>query len=106
MTKTVWISDLMATVVEPDLVGSCTDVAVMVAVPTPEGVNIPPAAIVPFVAVHVTPLLKVPVPETVAVHAVVWVGKIDVGLHVTLTDAIVEEDAFTGTLALANLLAS
>ena len=42
------------TLVEPDLVVSCVDVAVMVAVPAPLGVNTPPEVIVPPVADHVT----------------------------------------------------
>ena len=41
----------------PDLVESCVDVAVMVAVPVPEEVNTPPAVTVPSVADHVTPEL-------------------------------------------------
>ena len=42
------------------------EVAVMVAVPTPEEVNTPAEVIVPPVADHVTPVLKAPVPWTVA----------------------------------------
>jgi hypothetical protein len=61
------------TVVEPVLVLSWVEVAVMVAwvvKGTVDAVKRPPAGvIVPFpLAVHVTVELKVPVPETVAVH--------------------------------------
>jgi hypothetical protein len=43
-----------ATFVEPDLVVSCVEVAVMVAVPVPPGVNTPAEVIVPPVADQVT----------------------------------------------------
>ena len=42
------------TPVKPDLVVSCVDVAVIVAVPAPLGVNTPPEVMVPPVADHVT----------------------------------------------------
>ena len=42
------------TLVEPDLVVSCVEVAVMVAVPVPLGVNTPAGVIVPPVADQVT----------------------------------------------------
>jgi hypothetical protein len=42
---------------EPDLVVSCVDVAVTVAVPAAEGVNTPAEVIVPPVADQVTPEL-------------------------------------------------
>ena len=42
------------TVVDPNFVVSCLDVAVIVAVPAPDGVNTPPAVIVPPVAVQFT----------------------------------------------------
>jgi hypothetical protein len=45
---------------------ACVDVALQVPVPVPEGVNTPPCVMVPPVAVHVTPVLKAPVPFTVA----------------------------------------
>jgi hypothetical protein len=57
MTKTVCMGDAMVTVVEPDLVVSCAEVAVIVAVPAPDGVNTPADVIVPFVAVQVTAVL-------------------------------------------------
>lgn len=73
--------------------------------PVPAGVNTPPAVIVPLVADQVTALLKFPVPETVAVHAVVWFGRIELGLQDALTDVIVEE-VFTATLVEPDALVS
>jgi hypothetical protein len=46
----------------PDFVASHVDVAVMVAVPAPIGVNVPEAVIVPSVAVQLTAELYDPVP--------------------------------------------
>ena len=43
-----------ATLLEPDLVASCVDVALMTAVPVPLGVNTPAAVITPPVADQVT----------------------------------------------------
>lgn len=93
------------TVAVPDFVVSWTEVAVIVALPAAAGVYTPPAVIVPLVADHVTALLKFPVPETAAVHAEVWLGKIETGLHVTVTDETAE-DVLTATLAVATLLVS
>jgi hypothetical protein len=60
------------TVAVPDLLVSCVEVAVMVTcsdVTPPDGaVNKPEAEIVPALAAHVTPELKLPVPITVAEH--------------------------------------
>ena len=60
------------TVAEPDLVVSCTDTAVMVAVLAPaDAVKRPDVLTVPVLAgltVHVTAELKLPVPWTLAVH--------------------------------------
>ena len=96
------------TVAVPNFVASCTEVAVIVAVPVPAGVNTPPLEIDPPVAVQVTALLKLPVPATVAVQADVWFVKIEAGLHNTLIDEIVGTAAgeFTATLAAPALLAS
>ncbi len=47
---------------EPDLVESWVEVAVMVAVPAPVGVNTPADVIVPPLADQVTAELNVPVP--------------------------------------------
>ena len=43
-----------ATLLDPDLVASCVDVALMVAVPVPLGLNTPAAVITPPVADQVT----------------------------------------------------
>jgi len=77
----------------------------MVAFPAPAGVNTPAAEMVPFVAVHVTALLKFPVPDTAAVHIAVWPGRIDTGLQVTVTDEIAEA-GLIATFTLAALLGS
>lgn len=98
-------ADPTETVAIPDFVASWTEVAVIAALPAAAGVKMPPAEIVPFVAVHVTALLKFPVPETLAMHVVVWLGEIDAGLQVTLIDETVE-DALTTTLAVLTLLVS
>ena len=47
-------ADETTTLVEPDMVVSCVDVAVIVAVPAPLGVNTPPEVMAPPVADHVT----------------------------------------------------
>jgi hypothetical protein len=59
---------LTVTVAGPDLVESCVDVAVIVAVPEVVGVNTPNEVIEPSVAAQVTVELYVPVPCTVAVQ--------------------------------------
>lgn len=62
-----------AIVAEPEIfVNPATvEVAVHVPVPAPVGVNTPACVIVPPVAVHVTALLKFPMPFTVAAHVAV-----------------------------------
>jgi hypothetical protein len=55
----------------------------------PEGVNTPPAVIVPPVAVHVTALLIDPVPVTVAEHVEVCAVVMEDGAANTLTLDIV-----------------
>jgi hypothetical protein len=85
----VWVSEIVAgahatptevtvgpglvtiTVADPVLLVSCVDVARITLFPVVEGVNRPPAVIVPPVADHVTDVLKLPVPVTVAAHALV-----------------------------------
>jgi hypothetical protein len=60
------------TVELPDFVESCVDVAVIVAVPAPVGVNTPALLTVPMLVGltdHVTEELKLPVPFTVGVQA-------------------------------------
>jgi hypothetical protein len=61
------------------------NVAVHVPVPTPEGVNTPPGVIVPPVALHVTLLLKAPVPLTFATQVVVCEVLIEDGFAITET---------------------
>jgi hypothetical protein len=46
-------------------------IAVQVVVPTPVGVTTPEGVIVPFVALQVTPELKLPVPDTLALQVAV-----------------------------------
>jgi hypothetical protein len=50
------------TVVDPNLVASWTEVAVIAAFPAAEGVKSPAEVIAPLVAVHVTAGLKFPMP--------------------------------------------
>jgi hypothetical protein len=57
----------------------------------PEGVNTPPAVIVPPVAVHVTALLKVPVPDTVAEQVEVCAVVMEDGIAATATPVTVAE---------------
>jgi hypothetical protein len=60
------------TVVVPDIEVSCVDVAVIVttndALPEDGAVNKPELEMLPALAVHVTPELKLPVPITIAEH--------------------------------------
>ena len=58
-------------------------------VPVPDGVNTPPAVMVPPVAVHVTALLIDPVPVTVAEHVEVCAVVMEDGAANTLTLDIV-----------------
>ncbi|MGA3371217.1 MAG: hypothetical protein ABSC48_05595 [Terracidiphilus sp.] len=77
---------------EPDLVVSCVEVAVIVAVPAPAGVKTPALVTVPMLdglTDHVTAVLKLPVPATVAAQADVCVVRIDAGLQATETEVIV-----------------
>jgi hypothetical protein len=89
----------------PDFEVSCVEVAVMVAVPVPEGVNTPEDVIVPSVAPQVTAELYDPVPCTVAVQVDVWVVRIDAGEQSTETEVIVD-GAVTVTVALPDLVVS
>lgn len=56
-TEVIVGATVTVTVAEPDLVESSVEVAVMLAVPVPDGVNTPADVIAPPVAVHVTPEL-------------------------------------------------
>jgi hypothetical protein len=76
------------TMVLPDLLESCVDVAVIVTITTalvPGAVNTPEEVMDPALAVQLTTLLKFPVPVTVATHWLVCVGVNVVGLQVTVT---------------------
>jgi hypothetical protein len=59
-----------------------------VPVPAPEGVNTPPDVMVPPVALHVTPLLKAPVPLTFATQVVVCEVLIEDGFAATVMPVI------------------
>lgn len=75
---------------EPDLVGSCVEVAVIVAVPDVPGVKTPALLMVPAPVgetAHETALLKFPVPTTEALQVDVWEVSIADGLQ--LTDTLV-----------------
>ncbi len=54
-------------------------------VPAPDGVNTPPAVIVPPVAVHVTALVNAPVPVTVAAQVAVCDVVMEEGVAITET---------------------
>jgi len=74
----------------PDFEVSCVEVAVMVAVPVPAGVNTPEDVIVPSDAAHVTAGLYDPVPCTVAVQVDVCVVRIAGGVQITDTEVTVD----------------
>lgn len=96
------------TVAVPNLVVSCVDVAVIVAVPGPFGVKIPELFTAPNVAGltdHVTAELKLPVPVTFAPHADVWLVRIPLGEHVTVT-AEIADAAPTDTVAVPDFVVS
>ena len=91
--ETVVIVDGVAvtvTVAVPDAAVSCVEVAVMVAVPAPEGTKMPEEVIAPPVAVQVTAGLNVPVPSTVAVQADVCVVKMASGVQTTATEVTLD----------------
>ena len=75
-------------VVEPDLVVSCVEVAVQVAVPTADGVRTPAEVMVALVADQVTAELYAPVPITCAVQVAVWARLMDAVEALTLTSAM------------------
>jgi len=64
---------------------------VQLPVPVPDGVNTPPAVMVPPVAVQVTALLKAPVPDTVAEHVEVCAVVMEDGIAATATPVTVAE---------------
>ena len=73
-------------------------------VPGPDGVNTPPAVMVPPVAVQVTALLKAPVPDTVAEQVEVWAVVIEVGIAATETPVTVAEGDVTVIFAEPEML--
>jgi hypothetical protein len=91
-----------ATDAVPDFEVSCVEVAVMVAVPVPAGVNTPEVVIAPSDAAQVTAELYEPVPCTVAVQVDVCVVRMDAGEQFTETELIVD-GAVTVTVALPDL---
>jgi hypothetical protein len=74
---------------DPDLVESCVEVAVMVAVPAAVGVKTPDELMVPPVAAQVTAELNAPLPCTVALHWLACPAWMLAGAQETLMDAIV-----------------
>jgi hypothetical protein len=77
----------------PDFELSCVEVAVMVTVVfevTVGAVKSPDDEMVPWLALHVTAELKLPVPATDEVHWLVCPDCTVVGEQVTVTDVIVE----------------
>ena len=87
-------------VADPDWVGSCMDLAVMVAVPAAAGVKTPVPLIPPTVdgpIDQITAELGPPVPTTCAVHDVVCAVVIAVGKQETVTEVTVGGGALTNT---------
>jgi hypothetical protein len=71
-TEVIVDGTVTATAADPDLVVSCVEVAVIVALPAPAGVKTPELLTVPMLVGltdHVTDVLKLPVPVTVAEQA-------------------------------------
>jgi hypothetical protein len=89
----------------PDFEVSCVEVAVIVAVPVPAGVNTPEVVIAPSDAAQVTAELYDPVPCTVAVQVDVCVVRMDAGEQPTETEVIVD-GAATVTVASPDLVES
>ena len=95
-TEVIVGGSVAVTIALPDLVVSCVDVAVMVAVPAPAGVKTPELLTAPIPAGltdQVTDVLKLPVPVTVGVHVAVCAVVMEAGEQITETDVIV-----TGTV--------
>jgi hypothetical protein len=89
-----------AMVAEPDFVESCVLVAVTVTLSDePGAVKSPLELIAPALAVHLTAVLKPPVPCTCAVHCDVLSGFTVEGLHVAETEVMVDAAACTVTVA-------
>jgi hypothetical protein len=77
------------TAADPDLLGSCTDVAVIVAIPVRDEVKTPDGLIDPILLLHVTAELYAPVPLTVAAHWEFCAVVIVDGAQLTVTEVIV-----------------
>lgn len=93
---------------DADLLMSCVEVTVMVAVPAAADVKTPPLLTLPIVVGltdHVTAVLKFPVPVTVEVQVEVCAVAMEVGEQVTDTVVIVEGLA-TVTVAEPDLVES
>ena len=87
------VTGATVTVVLPLFVASWTEPALMVTVVlvvTTGAVNIPLASMLPEVDPQVTPVLKLPVPVTVAAQLLVWPDSMVVGVHDTVTAVMVE----------------
>jgi hypothetical protein len=80
-TVMVGVAAVTAILAEPEMFKNpaTLELAVQVAVPTPDGVKTPPDVIVPPVAVQVTVVGKTPVPNTVAAHVDVCPVVMDAG---------------------------
>ena len=90
-TETLVIEDgtVTVTVAEPDLVASCVEVAMIVAVPVAEGVKTPEGEMEPSVAAHLTAEFDAPVPCTVAMQEEVCVVRMDAGEQTAETPVMV-----------------
>jgi hypothetical protein len=91
VTVTVGGAAVTAMFAEPDTLvkPACAEWAVQVPVPAPEGVKMPPAVMVPPVAVHVTAVLNAPVPVTVATQLAVCAVVMEAGFGTTETPVTV-----------------
>ena len=80
-----------AMLAEPEMLmnPSTAECAVQVPVPAAVGVNTPPDVMAPPVAVHVTALLNMPVPNTVAAQVDVCAVEMDAGVGATVMEVIV-----------------
>ncbi|HMD99763.1 MAG TPA: hypothetical protein VKM93_20845 [Terriglobia bacterium] len=91
-TEVMVAGTVAVTAADPDLVESCVDVAVIVAVPPAAGVKTPALLTVPILVGptdHVTEGLKLPVPTTVGVQVDVWVVRMDAGAQATEMEVMV-----------------
>jgi len=83
---------LMITVVVPDFAVFSVEVAVMVTVVgarTTGAVKVPLAVIDPALAIQVTPVVKLPVPVTVAEHPINWLDWMGDGKQLAVTPVMV-----------------